>query len=91
MLLPPLPPSLSIAESDAKPAAEDHTRACELQLWYMVVDAWLWSPNWYILYIHIRVSDNRISLNLLLEVKNRLQWFDLYVVWRKVSVFGRLT
>jgi hypothetical protein len=37
LLLPPLPPSLYILENDGKPAAEDHTRACELQLRYMVV------------------------------------------------------
>ena len=62
LLLPPLPPSLYIVENGGNPAAEDHTRACELQLRYMVVDAWLWSPNWYILYIHIGVSDNAIYL-----------------------------
>jgi len=39
LLLPALPPSLYILENDGKPAAEDHTRACELQLRYMVVAA----------------------------------------------------
>jgi hypothetical protein len=39
LLLPALPPSLHILENDGKPAAEDHRRACELQLRYMVVAA----------------------------------------------------
>ena len=95
LLLPPLPPSLYILENAGKPAAEDHTRACELQLRCMVVAAILEPEPAYSVHIRLVPSCYLIaSYHRSLKVIGCLSFFSffftfLYVPW--VSVLRHLT
>ena len=92
LLLPPLPPSLYILENDGKPAAEDHTRACELQLRYMVVAAILEPEPAYSVHIRLVPSCYLIaSYHRSFKVIGCPFFFlsFLYVPW--VSVLRHLT